>query len=264
MERRAFLTRSVGTGAIVAVASQALMPTMARGSDFSHFNIDGALVLHAYRGLVEEHLGGSLRTLKSLAVTSDAQRADWDTIKPALVSMKADLATAATIWLAQPDGSYATTEMGPTSQNLKDRAYFSKVLAGRDEVGSLVVSKSTGVRSTIVATPVLRQGQVVALLGASLDAGRLSQLVIDRVGMPESLTFYALDAHGQTAIHKDPTKMFQFPSDMGSPSLSSAVQIILLQPNGMAYYEFEGIGRKAIFDTSELTGWHFVLAQQAN
>jgi methyl-accepting chemotaxis protein len=173
------------------------------------------------------------------------------------------LSTVATVWFALPDGSYATTEKGPVDQNLKDRDYFPKLLAGHDTVGNLVVGKTTGLRSIIVATPVIRQGQVIGVIGVSLNARSVSQLVIDRVGMPDSLTFYALDPHGQTAIHKDPAQMFQYPSDMGDQSLKSAVQIMLLQPKGMVNYQFAGIERKAIFDTSELTGWHFVLVQLA-
>ena len=225
------------------------------------FKIDGALLLQAYRSLVEEHLAGVLRTLRTLAVTTDAQKGNWDSISSALMRLRGDLFTAATVWFAQPDGSYATTEKGRTDQNLMDRAYFPRVLGGHDAVGDLVVSKSTGLRSIIVATPVSRQGQVVGVIGASLSALNISQLVIDRVGMPDSLTFYALDSHGQTAIHKDPEKMFQYPSDMGDKSLKSAIDIIVLQPSGMVKYHFGGNDRKAIFDTSKLTGWHFVLVQ---
>jgi hypothetical protein len=177
--------------------------------------------------------------------------------------LRGDLATAATVWFAQPDGSYATTEIGPTDKNLQDRPYFPKVLAGQDIVGNLVISKSTGEKAIIIATPVARQGQVIGVIGVSLSARSISQMVIDRVGMPDSLTFYALDSRGQTAIHKDPKEMFQYPSDMGAPSLKSAIQIILLQPNGMVAYRYSGVDRKAIFDTSELTGWHFVLVQLA-
>lgn len=263
MERRAFLSAGMVSAAICAVMGDVVAPTVAQAMNLQHFSIDGALVLHAYRGLVEEHLGGVLRSLRGLAATDDAGKGDWQTVKPALMRLKADLTTAATIWLAWPDGRYTTTELGPIDQNLKDRVYFPKLLAGQDVVGNLVVSKSTGIRSIIVATPVPSQGQVIAILGASLNARSISQLVIDRVGMPDSLTFYALDEHGQTAIHRDPEQMFQFPSDMGSPSLRSAVQTILLQPSGMAYYSFRGVDRKAIFDMSAITGWHFVLAQLA-
>ena len=263
MERRAFLSAGIASGTMLAVFVGTSMPTAVAATDLSHFKIDGSLVLRAYRSLVEEHFAGVLRGIRALAVTGDAQKGDWASARAALMHLRGDLATAATVWFAQPDGSYATTEIGPTDDNLKDRAYFPKVLAGQDIVGNLVISKSTGERAIIIATPVARLGQVIGVIGVSLSARSISQMVIDRVGMPDNLTFYALDSHGQTAIHKDPKKMFQYPSDMGDPSLKSAIQIILLQPNGMVSYRYSGVDRKAIFDTSELTGWHFVLVQLA-
>ena len=263
VERREFLSAGIASGTMLAVLVGTSMPTAAAATDLSHFKIDGSLLLQAYRSLVEEHFAGVLRGIRALAVTGDAQKGDWASARPALMRLRGDLATAATIWFAQPGGSYATTDIGPTDKNLKDRAYFPKVLAGQDIVGDFVVSKSTGERAIIIATPVSKQGQVIAVIGVSLSARSISQMVIDRVGMPGSLTFYALDSHGQTAIHKDPKEMFEYPSDMGDPSLKSAIEIILFQPKGMVSYRYSGTNRKAIFDTSELTGWHFVLVQLA-
>lgn len=261
MERREFLSAGIASGAILAATVGSSMSTAAEAADLSHFRVDGALLLQAYRSLVEEHLAGVLRDLSSLAATSDARENQWASIRPALARMNSDLTTAAAVWYAGPDGSYATVEQGPTGQTIGNRAYFPRLLAGHDVVGDLVISKSTGRRSVIIAAPVLKQGKVTGVLGASLRAMGISQMVIDRVGMPDSLTFYALDQHGQTAIHREAEHMFQFPSDMGDNSLKSAVQVILSQPRGVVKYRFAGTDRTAIFDTSQLTGWHFVLAR---
>ena len=262
MERRALLSSGIASGTFIAIAATAPLSVLG-AADFAHFKVDGSMLLQAYRSLVEEHLAGTLRSIRIAAATTEAQTGDWALARPLLDRLRADLATAAAVWLVQPDGNYATTERGPTDLNLKDRAYFPQLMAGRDVVGTLVVSKSTGVRSIIVATPILRHGQVIGAIGVSLNARSISQLVIDRVDMHDGMTFYALDQKGQTAIHKDPEKMFQFPSDMGDASLRSAIQIILLQPRGMVTYRFSGTDRKAMFDTSALTGWHFVLVQLA-
>jgi hypothetical protein len=58
--------------------------------------------------------------------------------------------------------------------------------------------------------------------------------------------------------------MFQLPSDLGEPSLKSAVTTMLSQPSGVVRYRFEGKDRSAVFNKSDVTGWHFVLVQIAS
>jgi hypothetical protein len=256
MQRRVFLASAI-TGAIVLAAAEPAPAAPARQT----FSVDADVALHAYQAVVEEHMSGILRAIRALARTADAGAANWTSIKPSLDSLARDLSTDATTWFALPDGSYFTTEGGRQPGSLANRAYFPTLLAGRDVVGSLVISRSTGHRSIIVATPVLREGRVIGVIGVSLRARLLSQLVIDRAKIPENMTFYALDRTGQTAIHKDPELMFQFPSDIGDASLKSAVAVILSHPSGTTHYRFRGVDKTAVFDRSDLTGWHFVLVK---
>lgn len=254
MQRRSFLL----SGMLLGVAA---LGTAAAQERAAGFDVDGHIALRAYQGLVEEHLVGVLRTLKALAATSDAQTMSWQLIKPALLRLSQDLTTDATVWYALPDGRYHSTDGDTSTKTLADRDYFPKLLARSDVIGSLVISKSTGHRSIIVATPVFKEGHVVGALGVSLQSRLISQLVTERTALPDNLTFYALDTRGQAAIHKDPNKMFQFPSDLGEPSLKSAVTAMLSQTSGVVQYRFEGKDRSAVFNKSDVTGWRFVLVQ---
>lgn len=254
MKRRTFLV----AGSMLALVGFAGSPLRADGGTFT---VDGRVALNAYRGLVEEHLTGILNALKALAATADAQSGGWERIRPALQALGAELTTDAAVWLALPDGSYRTAENGLSDQNLKDRDYFPGLMAGRDVVGTLVVSKSTGHRSIIVATPVTKGGAVIAALGVSVRARFVSELVKKRTGLPEGVIFYALDAAGRTAIHEDAALMFQYPSDLGDDSLKAAVATILSSDEGSVDYQFRGRPRTALFCRSALTGWHFVLAR---
>jgi hypothetical protein len=225
------------------------------------FKVDAHVVLESYQALVEQHLTDVLHTIRALAATSDARTASWPAIKPALDRLSQDLTTGATVWFTLPDGGYASTEGASAGATLADRDYFPELMAGRDVMGRLVVSKSTGHRSIIVATPVEKDGRVVAAIGVSIRARLVSQLVAERIRLPHDLTFYALDPNGQAAIHLDPELMFQFPSELGEASLKAAVATILSQPRGSVDYRFGGKSRTAIFDKSDITGWHFVLVQ---
>jgi methyl-accepting chemotaxis protein len=248
---------ALSSGALLALAGMA--PARAQ-APAAALTADSHLVLSACRALVEEHLGGILRAAKAVAATSDARSGRWDRVRPALAELSADTPSAAAVWFAQPDGSYDTVQAGLIRQNLKDRAYFPGLMAGETVEDALVLSKSTGQHSIVVAAPVKRSGKVIGAIGVSVKALFVSELMDNRVGLPADLVFYALDAKGQTALHRDPARMGVYPSDLGEPSLKAAVATILSQEKGRVEYDFEGKRRIALFDRSPFTGWTFVLA----
>lgn len=255
MQRRTFLL----SGGLVAVAGAAAAGEASGGAN--GFAVDGRVALRGYQALVEDHLAGALRAIRALALTGDARSGRWAVIRPALARFGQDLKTAATVWFALPDGSYASTAADDAGASLADRDYFPGLMAGRDSVGDLVVSKSTGHRSIIVATPVADQGRIVGAIGVSVRARLVSQMVAERTGLPPDLVFYALDSKGRTAIHLDPARIFQNPAELGDASLRAAAGVILSRPEGAVRYRFEGRERTALFDSSPDTGWRFVLVR---
>ena len=247
MNRRTLLI----AGSMLTLVGLTGSPVRAAGSTFT---VDGRMALNAYRGLVEEHLAGILNALKALAATTDAQSGEWERISPALAVLGAGLSTDAAVWYAMPDGSYRTVDSGLSDQKLNDREYFPGLMAGNDVMGTLVVSKSTGHRSIIVAAPVRKAGTVIAALGVSVRARFLSELVVKRTSLPDGVIFYALDASGRTAIHEDPALMFEYPSDLGDDSLKAAVKTILTTDEGSVEYQFRGKARTALFGKSDVPG----------
>ena len=71
--------------------------------------------------------------------------------------------------------------------------------------------------------------------------------------------FYALDPKGQIALHSQEGRIFQEAAQLGSPTLTEAVPPDVASRDGIVTYEFEGRQQKAIFQTSSLTGWKFVI-----
>jgi len=223
------------------------------------FQLDGRLVLNSYEAMVEQHLTGVLNGLKALAATQDAMSGDWDRLKPPLEQFSRGVTTNVAIWFARPDGSYFTVEKDLTTRNIKDRHYFSELMQGKDVNGVLVISRSTGKRSVVVATPIVKDGRVSGVLGASISATKLAKLVNVEINIPDDVIFYALDANGLTALHKESSLIFQFPSDIGDASLKSAVQKMLSMPEGTVRYTFRGADRTVVFKKSKITGWVFAL-----
>lgn len=219
----------------------------------------------SYMGLVEEYLAGVLRETRILANTSEAKTLKWETIKPLLVSYAKDLETDATVWFMLPDGSYYSTETGGlTPENLKNRDYFPKLLKGESVDGDLVISKSTGHRSIIVATPVRVNGQTVAAIGVSLRARLLSSLIERHTHLPENTYFYAMTPSAKIAIHRYADRMFKQAKDVGDEILEEDFKKTFKREQGTFAYELKGKRISTVYRKSTPLGWYFFIAQEKN
>ena len=241
------------------------LPTCARSADAVEggFTLDARVALRTYTALVESHFEGILDGAQTLAATGDVKSGDWARIKAPLAIYARGVPTAAAVWFMRPDGSYYTLENGLTDQNVKDRDYFPHLMAGNDVEGALVVSRSTGRKSVVIGAPVIRGGKVIGALGVSVSVEKLAAMVDARLKLPANIVFYALDAQGRTALHRDSHLMFEFPSEQGSETLSDAVKEMLSKPEGVVHYAFRGGARVAVFEASKSTGWVFVLGRSS-
>jgi len=163
------------------------------------------------------------------------------------------------IWYVLPDGNYYTVEKGFTGLNLSQRSYFPGLMAGHSVLGTLVISMSTGLRSVIIAEPVFNGTQVIGGVGVSYSVDQLSLAIDQQMKLPANTVFYALDANGQAALHRDATLMFEYPSDMGSPTLAAAVTEMLSKESGTVDYIFRDMRKTVIFEKSPLLDWVFAV-----
>ena len=222
---------------------------------------DGRVALRAVQGLVEEHLVGILRLEKVLAATSDARSARWEALKPALKILDETMGTDAAVWFALPDGRYYTVAGDLATETLQGRDYFPRLLAGEDVLGSLIISRSTGHRSIVVATPIIENQHIVGAIGVSIRTRLISQLVDQHSRFPENLYFYALARDQQIAIHRHPDKLFKHPAEI-DPRLQAVFDPLMTQDEGQLTYALEGHLRQGVFQKSTLTGWRFFLVQE--
>ena len=218
----------------------------------------GQSALFIITALVDDRLGCEAKLLKTVAATRYAKSGKWKKMEPFLLEVE-KLGAPALTWFARPDGSYFTTEKGLVEQNIKDRPYFSRVMAGEAVVGELVVSRSTGKNVAVVGVPVEKRGKIIGMLGASIFLDPFNEQIVKALHLPGNMIFYALDEKGTTALHFRKEYIFQDPTELDSPSLADAVREILQNREGVIRYEFEGKNRDVIYHTSSLTGWRIVL-----
>ena len=248
----------IGFVSCLAFAPFAVVPAESADGDFA---MDARVTLDGYQAAVEARLEGVLAATRTLAATEEVRSGQWARMSGPLAVLASNVKEQAAVWFAQPDGSYFTVDKGTTGETLRERAYFPALLAGRDVVGALVVSKSTGKRSLIVASPVLVDGKMAGAVGVSLDAAQLAASLDRAIRLPADVVVYALDEQGQTALHRAGELIFVFPSDVGSSTLSDAVTTMLARPEGVVRYRYAGSEKTALFQRSQLTGWVFVLGK---
>jgi methyl-accepting chemotaxis protein len=228
-----------------------------------HFGPDAHAALGAYRGMVEEHTEGIQRTLRVIADSTEAKSGKEAQFKPMLMRLSDNLSTDATAWFVFPDGSYFATEAaGMTDQNLKDRPYFSVLMSGKESFGDLVISKSTGHRSVVIAVPVSSEGKVVGAVGVSLRVRLLSELVDQHMSLPATSYFYALEQDTRIVLHRKAERMFQTPSDVGDEALGEEFKRVLKQDRGTFEYTLQGKKISAIYERSPALGWYFFIARE--
>lgn len=220
-------------------------------------------LLGAYRALVEEHIAGVRSTLRAIAGSSDAVSGDFNRVEPLLARFAADLETDAAVWFALPDGSYSTAgPRGATGLNLADRHYFPALMAGNEVFGDLVVSRSSGHRSVIVAVPVLADDKTVGAVGVSLRVRALSRLVDRALHLQEDRYFYALDRDTRIVLHRMAERMFRTPADVGDEALGQEFRRALeAGPRGTFDYTLDGRRIRSVYEFSPALGWYFFLAE---
>jgi hypothetical protein len=152
--------------------------------------------------LAEARIDGLLSCMQVLAPTDEVTSGEWDVMKD-ILSLFQETSVPLVAWFVLPDGSYYTVTAGRASANLSDRAYFPKVMAGEIAVGYVVVSRSTGRAATVVGVPVVRDGEVIGALGASVFLVELAEIIAADLGGPDDITFYAVGPDSEVTLHSD-------------------------------------------------------------
>jgi hypothetical protein len=222
---------------------------------------DADVVLSSVMTIADNYIRSIAVELELAAVTEEAASLDWQRIKPLLAKIEDSEADEAIAWYAQPDGKYYTVDDGLTDKNLKDRSYFPNVLAGLTSVGELVISKSTGQISTIIAVPIKKNDAVTGILGVSLFTKKLSAQMKNSLGFKDDASFFALNKDHITALNIRPELIFLDPEKQGNPSMTKAIKEMLSKDQGTLEYDFHG-KRRVIFKKSTYTNWWYAVGKE--
>ncbi|HEX6307167.1 MAG TPA: cache domain-containing protein [Longimicrobiales bacterium] len=223
----------------------------------SPLTIDASIALHSLTVLGDMHLQKVADTYRLIASLPAVRSAEWQSIRMPLEEA-ARMNVAAIHWFALPDGTYWTVEQDEVAGNLADRPYFPRVLAGQTVIGELVVSRSTGRSTAIVAVPVYGDNEtVVAVLGASIHLDSLSQRIREEMQLHPDQLFFSLDREPIVGLHTDPHVIFLHPLEEDDPELGRAIREMVSRDSGVATYAFRGRQRTVLYQRSAVTNWWY-------
>jgi hypothetical protein len=233
-----------------------LVPALCPAQPSADADLEG--LLSAFVSYTDLRIRSVQQSLEILSGTKEVASGRWEAMKDLLGNyQKSD--SGFVVWFVLPDGVYYTVDKGLMEVRLSDRDYFPDLMAGRKITGALVVSKSTGQRSAVIAVPVTEGGKVIGAVGASLFLDVLADQIGAILALRSGVGFFALAPSGLTALHSKADRHFLDPRGLGSGSLTKAVNEILSTESGEVTYEFDQAAKKAIYRSSRLTGWKFAL-----
>lgn len=248
------LVTGIGLAQVPAARAPLKQPAVSQ----AYSEVDAQSLLSAFAAYTDLRMRSVQQNLETLASTNEARSADWEDMRPLLGAYQRSDGGLVS-WFVRPDGTYFTPDKGLMDVTLSDRSYFPDLMSGRNVMGSLVVSKATGLRSAVIAIPMKKDGKVIGAIGASLFLDRLSEQVGAAFALRANASFFALAPNGLTTLNKRTDLHFLDPREVGSETLKKAADEMLSNSSGEVTYEFEKVTKRAIYRTSPLTQWKFAI-----
>lgn len=223
---------------------------------------DAQSLLSAFTAYTDLRIRALQRSLEVLAATTNARSGNWRKMQHQLAAYQQS-DEGLVVWYVRANGTYYTVDKGLMDKKLSDRRYFPDLMAGKKITGALVVSKSTGQRSAVIAVPIRKGDKVVGAIGVSLFLDKLAERISAVLDLRPHVSFFALAPNGLTTLHLKKERHFLDPRKMGSESLKKAVTEMLSGKEGKTTYVFDNVTKHALYQTSTLTNWRFAIAYSA-
>lgn len=214
-------------------------------------------IVQTYARSIQTWRTERMREMTQLATADILKEASWEQIEPMLQRQMENTEQYYRIYfVAEKDGSYNTTLMREAG-NIADRTYFEPVMNGETVISEPVISRSTGEKIIVVATPIWNETytEVVRLLGLSVGLTEIYHTIADLKLEYPNWDISLIDQDGLFVTHHDP----EFIMSRSIHEFHPTWDDFLHEESGSFTYNQEGAEFRAFYSQIPHTpGWMVV------
>lgn len=188
-----------------------------------------------------------IHELKQLANSDVLESMDWEQIEPHLQrQMEQSESSYRHFFVATLDGNYNTTTQR-NAGNVLDRPYFAPVLTGQTVISDPLISRSSGEKIIVVATPIWNRDktEVQGVLGLSIGLVQIHTSVSEFRKLHPASNVFIVDEQGYFLTHESTEKIMEVRLQDEYPDWNKQALARL----GSFSYAFEGVGYRSFFYT---------------
>lgn len=160
------------------------------------------------------------------------------------------------IFLADPDGKILIDSINSKltgidiSQIPEYAVNVSKAKAGEVWIGNVSKSPATGQPVFLVTAPIIKNGNIIGIIGTSIDLNFFSDDFIANIKLGKTGYLFMADSKGTLLAHPDKSLIFKL--NLNSFDFG---KVFIAQKNGVLEYFWKGKMKIAVFKTNKNKNW---------
>ncbi|MDD3880153.1 MAG: methyl-accepting chemotaxis protein, partial [Syntrophomonas sp.] len=208
------------------------------------------LIAESTSQVIDTYFAGKLEKLDTLSKIALVKNMQEEEIIPTLEGiMTAEYDNIYVIW---PDGS-TVTDKGERPE-LADRDYFKLAIKGQANIGTPIISKTTGNMVAPIAVPIFQEQQVVGVLGATLKIQELIE-VVNQVKVGDTGYGYMIDQEGIFVAHPKSEFILESNQFELGEELAAIGKKMIAGESGIVNYKYDGLEKYMAYAPVNTTKW---------
>lgn len=239
----------LGNSLISYYQSKTIIETMAFNAATESAQLNGEII--------ETWIKGKGEKLFMLSKTDEITGMDWSQQGPLLKEIVQAEDDLEAMFVADPTGR-ANSSLDEEI-DIRDRDYFRKALqTGQVTYSQPTVSRLTGVTTIVVAQPIINEGNIIGILGATLLLDHL-QILVQKMKINGYGHGWIIDANGDTVAHPNQQYLGNQNVFRGNSALRELADKMIQGQSGMGHYLLDGISKGLAYAPIPVTNWSIAM-----
>lgn len=219
--------------------------------EYSQAYIENQQILDSIKITIQNELDQSELSLKILSLNQNFIKKEFEEIDFIAKNIVNDTELIDQIYYMNEIGEqiYKTSHI----ETLGDRSYrdyFKEAIKGKTYLSNGLVSNSTERAITVLAVPVYDKGNIIGVLGATLNLSSIYEY-IGNIRLGKDGYAFLVDREGTLIAHPDINKVENFEN----VSYLEPVKNMIDKKDGIGKYKYEDVNKLVVYEYLEHIGW---------